>query len=168
MLTVLLSKLYTPETDLLPVRKKRMRIESVKKSEYPELLVVWEASVRATHHFLEEADIDALRPLILEQYFDAVELHCVRDGDGTIIGFSGTANNNLEMLFVSPAHRGQGVGTALCGHAIRHGVTRVDVNEQNPQALGFYEHLGFEVVARSPQDQQGRPFPLLHLTLRRP
>jgi putative acetyltransferase len=39
----------------------------------------------------------------------------------------------------------------------------VDVNEQNGAALGFYEALGFEVVDRSPVDEDGRPFPLLHL-----
>jgi putative acetyltransferase len=42
----------------------------------------------------------------------------------------------------------------------------VDVNEQNPEARGFYERLGFTVVARSELDGTGRPFPLLHL--RRP
>lgn len=142
-----------------------MRIEHVEKTEYPELLAVWESSVRATHHFLEEADIEALRPLILDHYFDAVELRCVRDAHGKILGFSGVADGNLEMLFIAPDHRGKGVGTALCTHAIRHGVNRVDVNEQNPQALGFYEHLGFVRVGRSPLDGQGRPFPLLHLAL---
>jgi putative acetyltransferase len=40
------------------------------------------------------------------------------------------------------------------------------VNEQNPAACGFYEHLGFVVVGRSEVDGTGRPFPLLHM--RRP
>ncbi|ENH9207696.1 GNAT family N-acetyltransferase, partial [Vibrio vulnificus] len=45
------------------------------------------------------------------------------------------------------------------------GVTKVDVNEQNPQAVGFYEHMGFKVVSRSPLDDMGKPFPILHMTL---
>ncbi|OIQ48967.1 putative N-acetyltransferase YjaB [Pseudodesulfovibrio hydrargyri] len=144
-----------------------MYIEKARKRDYPELLLVWERSVRATHHFLTEEDILSLRPLILGQYFDAVELCCVRNDEEKIVGFCGVAHGNLEMLFVAPDSRGRGIGTALCRHAVDHlGVTRVDVNEQNPQALGFYEHFGFKVVDRSPLDGQGNPFPLLHLTLR--
>ncbi|MEZ7195693.1 acetyltransferase [Pseudodesulfovibrio karagichevae] len=144
-----------------------MHIEAAHTADYAELLSVWETSVRATHDFLAEEDILALRPLILDQYFDAVELHCVRDETGKILGFCGVADGNLEMLFIAPDSRGRGIGTALCRHAVdRLGVIRVDVNEQNPQALGFYEHFGFKVVGRSPLDGQGNPFPLLHLTLR--
>lgn len=49
-------------------------------------------------------------------------------------------------------------------HAIAAlGARRVDVNEQNEQALGFYRRLGFAQVGRSPLDGEGRPYPLLHL-----
>lgn len=149
------------------IKEARMNVEKARKEDYPELIAVWEASVRATHDFLTENDILSLRPLILDQYFKAVELWCVRDDVRRIKGFCGVAEGNLEMLFVAPDSRGHGVGTALCHHAVdRLGVTRVDVNEQNPQALGFYEHFGFRVVGRSPLDGQGNPFPLLHMTLR--
>ena len=90
-----------------------MRIETACTEDYPELLLVWERSVRATHDFLAEPDILSLRPLILEHYFDAVELFCVRDRDEKILGFSGVAGGNLEMLFIAPDSRGQGIGTAL-------------------------------------------------------
>ncbi|MGY0625916.1 MAG: GNAT family N-acetyltransferase, partial [Paraglaciecola chathamensis] len=43
--------------------------------------------------------------------------------------------------------------------------TKVDVNEQNPKALGFYQRIGFKVVGRSELDGQGKPYPLLHLAL---
>ncbi len=143
-----------------------MRIEHVEKSVYPELLAVWEASVRATHGFLEEEDIAFLRPLVLEQYFDAVELRCARDEQGKILGFCGVAASKLEMLFVLPESRGQGIGSALCRHAIENlGVAMVDVNEQNPQAIGFYKHMGFRIMGRSAVDGQGKPFPLLHMEL---
>ncbi|WP_421901906.1 acetyltransferase [Maridesulfovibrio sp.] len=143
-----------------------MIISDVTKSDYAELIELWERSVRATHDFLVDSDIEYLRPLILEQYFDAVCLKCAKDSQGKILGFSGVAEENLEMLFVDPQSRGQGVGSALCKHAIQElGVTKVDVNEQNPQALGFYEHIGFCVVGRSALDGQGKPFPLLHMEL---
>ena len=82
----------------------------------------------------------------------------------THLGFAGSQDGKLEMLFVAPEVRGRGVGRALLAHAVEHaGVRTLDVNEQNPQAVGFYEHEGFVVAGRSPVDDAGRPFPLLHM-----
>ncbi|MBL0552909.1 acetyltransferase [Aeromonas caviae] len=143
-----------------------MKIDAAQKCDHPTLITIWEASVRASHHFLQEADIAALRPLILEHYFDAVTLNCARVDNGEIVGFIGVAEGNIEMLFVDPGRQGGGVGRLLVADAIHHlGATRVDVNEQNEPALGFYRHLGFEVVGRSALDGQGKPYPLLHLSL---
>jgi len=137
------------------------------KSDYPTLIDIWERSVRATHDFLSERDIEELRPLILGSYFDAVELTSAVTATGRIVGFCGVQGGNIEMLFIDPDARGQGVGRLLVRRAITtQGATKVDVNEQNPQALGFYEHLGFDVVGRSPLDGQGKPYPLLHMVLR--
>jgi putative acetyltransferase len=80
------------------------KIDSISKEDFPEVVAVWEASVRATHHFLKEEDIEYFRPLILNTYLHAVELRCVRNEENQIIGFSGVAEQNLEMLFVHPWH----------------------------------------------------------------
>ena len=142
-----------------------MKIEQAQAADYQALIALWEASVRATHHFLQEADITALKPLILEHYFAAVDLVCAR-GEEKIAGFCGVHDGNIEMLFIAPEARGSGVGRLLVAYAInRQGARRVDVNEQNAQALGFYQHLGFEVTGRSPLDGQGKPYPLLHMAL---
>jgi putative acetyltransferase len=142
-----------------------MKIEPAESGDHMTLIAIWEASVRATHHFLPEEESAALRPLILEHYFAAVALVCGKQ-DGVIVGFIGVAEGNIEMLFIAPAARGRGVGRQLVDHAIHClGVTRVDVNEQNAQALGFYQHLGFGVTGRSPLDGQGKPYPLLHMVL---
>lgn len=142
-------------------------IEPVVPNEYPEVADVWEASVRATHHFLTEADILYFKPLIVNEYLKAVELSCIKDETGRILGFMGVHGDSLEMLFIHPDARGQGIGKQLSLHAIHQlNVQKVDVNEQNPQALGFYEHMGFVVVSRSERDGLGKPYPLLHLRLR--
>lgn len=145
-----------------------MKIERASKAEYQTLIDIWEASVRATHDFLSEDDLQALKPLILGQYFDAVNLTCVKTSSGVIAGFCGVHAGNIEMLFIAPELRGQGVGAALASHAITvQGATKVDVNEQNPQALGFYQRIGFVVTGRSPTDGQGKPYPLLHMALQK-
>mgnify|MGYP006109228755 CR=1 FL=1 len=143
-----------------------MNIENVEKSDHFRLLEIWEGSVRATHDFLAEADIQELKPLIFEQYFDAVDLRCAKNSQGEILGFCGVHDGNIEMLFISPDARGKGVGALLVAYAIKSQcATKVDVNEQNEQALGFYQHIGFSVTGRSPIDGQGKPYPLLHMAL---
>jgi len=141
-------------------------ISDIKKSEYPEVLKVWEASVRATHDFLQEEDIAYFKPLILEHYLDAVKLKAWRDENNKIIGFSGVADGNLEMLFIHPDSRGKGIGKALLEYSITNlNVTKVDVNEQNEQAVGFYLKQGFIQIGRSEKDPTGKPYPILHLQL---
>ena len=84
-----------------------------------------------------------------------------------MLGFIGCDEQRIEMLFVSPESRGIGVGKALLDYAItERGTNEVDVNEQNPQAVGFYQHRGFVTAGRSELDGEGNPFPLLHLKLR--
>ncbi|WP_455845069.1 acetyltransferase [Pantoea agglomerans] len=139
-------------------------IYPAQESDFEAITTVWEASVRATHHFLQEADIRALRPLVREQYLPMVELRVYRDEQQNIVGFLGVAEHRLEMLFVAPQVFGLGIGKQLLRFAIEQmNVTELDVNEQNPQALGFYQHQGFVITGRSPLDGQGNPFPLLHL-----
>ena len=76
------------------------------------------------------------------------------------------AGDMLEMLFVAPGMRGKGFGRQLVNHITRHcGVRRVDVNEQNPQAAGFYERMGFRTAGRDATDPSGRPYPILHMEL---
>lgn len=143
-------------------------IEEVAASQRGDALVeqlarLWERSVRATHLSLSEDDIVAMRPEVREGLRAAPQLAVAFD-DGAPLGFAGVADGKLEMLFVDDAARGRGIGSALLKHAVdRWGVHRLDVNEQNPAARGFYEHEGFCVVGRSGLDEAGRPFPLLYM-----
>jgi putative acetyltransferase len=131
------------------------------------LVRLWERSVRATHDFLTEADIDELRPLVREALSDdALEVWVLTETTERPIGFMGLAGHDIAALFLEPAIRGQGGGRRLVAHAqgLRDGPLTVDVNEQNSAARGFYEALGFIVVSRSPLDDGGRPFPVLHMS----
>lgn len=136
-------------------------------SDYQELLVIWEASVRATHHFLDPADILFFKDIIQQHNaFSMVDITCIVDEDQKILGFMGVAADKLEMLFLDPAERGKGLGKQLMQHAFtNYHITKVDVNEQNEAARQFYEYLGFVVKTRSPLDGTGKPYPILHMEL---
>ena len=76
----------------------------------------------------------------------------------------GIDDGSLEMLFISPEERGKGLGKRLIQHGIEnYAARRLTVNEQNPQAIGFYEHMGFHVYKRTKLDEQGNPYPLLYM-----
>ncbi|CRM16306.1 MULTISPECIES: GNAT family N-acetyltransferase [Pseudomonas] len=142
-------------------------IHTPNNSDYPELARIWEASVRATHDFLPESYIVLLKELVLTRYLDSVMLVCTKDSSQRITGFAGVAAGKVEMLFIDPLHRGQGLGQQLLRYAINcMNADELDVNEQNPQALGFYLKQGFEVIGRTEHDGLGQPYPLLHLRLR--
>lgn len=127
-------------------------------------MAVWAASVRATHHFLSEADIQALHPVVRDEALPTLEVWVLHDASLGIVGFMGLDGASLEALFISPAFFRKGGGKLLIDHARQlKGPLSVSVNEQNPAALAFYESNGFTVTGRSDTDGQGRPFPLLHL-----
>lgn len=142
-----------------------MLIEAATEPYFPALLGIWEAAVRATHHFLPEASLQDIKSQLISAYFPQVRLFLVRrKADGQILGFAGIAGQKLEMLFVAPEHHGLGAGKALVRFVVdQHGINVVDVNEQNPQAVGFYLSQGFVRVDRSALDGQGNPFPILHM-----
>ncbi|AHM60858.1 histone acetyltransferase HPA2-like acetyltransferase [Flammeovirgaceae bacterium 311] len=141
-------------------------IDKVYEAEYAEVVELWEASVRATHTFLDEAAIAYYKPLMLREYLKAVELRCVRNDHQKIVGFLGVGEKKIEMLFIHPDVRGHGIGKMLLKHACQEmDATSVDVNEDNQQAVGFYEYQGFRTVARSALDAMGKPYPILHMEL---
>ena len=140
------------------------RIRPATMQDHPALLALWLASVRATHAFLTEGDVDALLPVVRDAALPHLEVW-VMECEGDIAGFIGLADAHVEALFIAPAYFRRGCGAGLLGHArTSRGSLTVDVNEQNPAALAFYQANGFEVYGRSPLDASGNPFPLLHLS----
>lgn len=140
-------------------------LQKASETDFSILIDIWERSVRATHHFLPEEDIQNLKPLILNEYFHHVLLHKYVQDD-QIVGFIGTSSDNIEMLFIDPEFRAKGIGRVLTHFAITElKIEKVDVNEQNDQAVGFYKKLGFKVIDRSELDGQGKPYPILHLKM---
>lgn len=130
-----------------------------------ELTTLWEASVHATHHFLTEEDIQKITPFV-KKGLSGVETLVVAYDNQRPVAFMGIDTDKIEMLFVSPDCLGKGIGRKLAELGIaQYEVQYVDVNEQNPQAAGFYRHIGFEVFERTELDEQGNPFPILKMRL---
>lgn len=139
-------------------------IRIIKVADYPRLIEIWESAVSNTHNFLKRNDFLYYRKL-LPTYFQHVTLFGF-EKEGSLIGFMGVAEGNLEMLFIDNKYRGIGVGKKLITYAINNlHVTKVDVNEQNHQAVGFYKHIGFYVYKRSDIDGEGKEYPILHMQL---
>ena len=131
------------------------------------LLEIWEASVRATHHFLSDEEVRQIKEYVPQALEEVRHLILAENESGEPAGFMGIDDDRLEMLFLSSEERGKGVGSSLIQYGIHnYGIQRVTVNEQNPQAVGFYEHMGFERYKRTEHDEQGNPYPLLYMKLR--
>lgn len=144
-----------------------MKLYEVSQRE-PQLIhqftAIWEDSVRATHLFLSEAEIQTIKAYVPQALTGVPHLLVAERAQGQPVAFMGIEGPRLEMLFLSPAERGAGLGRQLLEYGILHyDLQELTVNEQSPQAVGFYQHMGFETYRRTDCDEQGGPYPLLYM-----
>lgn len=131
-----------------------------------QLIVVWKGSVKATHLFLSEEEIEEIQKYVSQALNEIAHLIIAVNQDNLPVAFMGIDEQKLEMLFVAPEERGKGLGKRLLLYGIEnYAVNELAVNEQNPLAKDFYEHMGFRVYKRTDLDEQGQPYPLLYMRL---
>ena len=131
-----------------------------------QLTEVWEKSVRATHLFLSDSEIEDIKKYVPQALNGIAHLIVTEKDNKCPIAFMGVEEQKLEMLFITPEERGNGLGKKLIQHGIdNYSINELAVNEQNPLAKGFYEHMGFQVCKRTEHDEQGKPYPLLYMML---
>ena len=128
-----------------------------------QVMEIWRRAVDATHDFLSAEDRKDIE-VEVAAFLPRAPLDLAVDETGRAIGFMLLHGSHLEALFVDPDFRGSGIGRGLVEDALkRQPDLSTEVNEQNLQAIGFYERLGFERCGRSAIDGQGRPYPLILL-----
>lgn len=131
-----------------------------------ELFEVWDKSVRETHLFLSDSEIKDISRYIPQALSSIAHLIVAFNNENNPVAFMGIEDSKLEMLFVSPGYRGKGLGKQLIHYGIEnYSIDELGVNEQNPQAKAFYEHMGFQVYKRTDTDEQGNPYPILYMRL---
>lgn len=140
-------------------------IRLANSGDYPVIMEIWESAVKATHDFLAEEDFNYFKEVIPRDYLPNLEVYIIAE-NGEAKGFASVAEGNLEMLFIHNDIRGKGYGKKLYEFMKEQtGLTKVDVNEQNRQAIGFYEKMGFKAIGRSEKDGSGKDYPIIHMSL---
>ena len=95
---------------------------------------------------------------------DISHLIVAENEQGALAACMGIEGQKLEMLFISPEERERGLERKLFQYGMeKFAVNTLGVNEQNPQANGFYEHMGFQVFKRTDHDEQGNPYTILYM-----
>lgn len=150
------------------MEKKIVQVQERTQQLIRQLLNVWESSVRATHDFLSEEEIIKIREYVPMAIENVEHLIIAEKESGEPAAFMRIDGNRLEMLFLSPEARGKGLGKRLLQYGIEtYNIQELTVNEQNPQAVGFYDHMGFQTYKRTDHDEKGNPYPLLYMRLSR-
>ena len=128
------------------------------------LFEIWRDAVDATHHFLSDEDRCEIARIVRDDYIPAADLTVAVDDDDRPLALMGMTGRNIDALFIDSRVHRRGIGSAMIDHAAKDGSPlKVDVNEQNAGAVGFYRAMGFVETGRSATDDQGRPYPLLHM-----
>ena len=140
-------------------------IKLAKVEDYPKIMEIWESTVKATHNFLSEEDFNYFKEIIPRNYLPNLEVYLIIENQEAK-GFSSVSEGNLEMLFIHNDSRGKGFGKKLFQFMKdKTSFTKVDVNEQNSQAISFYKKLGFKQIGKSEKDGSGKNYPTIHMSL---
>jgi putative acetyltransferase len=132
-----------------------------------QLTNVWESSVKATHLFLSDNEIENIKQYVPQAFESVAHLFIMENDNNIPIAFMGVEDGKLEMLFIKAEERGKGLGKQLLQYGIEnYDVKELTVNEQNPLAKEFYEHMEFNVYHRFELDEQGNPYPILYMKLK--
>ncbi|MES2655436.1 MAG: GNAT family N-acetyltransferase [Bacteroidota bacterium] len=133
-----------------------------------QLIAVWEKSVSATHHFVTPEEVARLKELVKQIDFNSFSVYCLV-AESKVLGFLGVEDQVIESLFLDPDYIGQKLGAKLMNFAINElKADKVNVNEQNLDAIKFYSKFGFVTYERTEKDDYGNDYPILKMKILKP
>ena len=107
------------------------------------------------------------------EYFEENE-SWVMEHDGSPIAFSTVQERDgnfwIENMWVSPEYMGKGIGKKLFTHAVnlarQRGYKTLQL-EADPNAVGFYEKMGLQIIGEHQYELDGQPriLPLMETKL---
>ena len=101
-----------------------MVIRAAAPADWPELRSLWRRSVAATNDFVSRDDLDAIGRALIPCYFPAMQhIWLATDAAGRPLGFVGSRERSIEMLFLDPDVFRQGK------------IPHIAVDEQNERAF---------------------------------
>ena len=100
---------------------KIVEIKQITSLLLQQLLEIWESSVKATHLFLSDDEIENIKKYVPQALKEVPYLIIAENENETPIAFMGIDGQKLEMLFVSNGQRGKGIGKRQgnCGGDVR-------------------------------------------------
>ena len=131
-----------------------------------QLTTIWEDSVRATHLFLSEAEIQKIKAYVPHALTGVSHLLVAEKMPGQPVAFMGLEGHRLEMLFLSPAERGAGLGRQLLEYGILHyRPAGIDGQRAEPAGRRLLPAYGLRDLPANRLRRAGRPLsPSVHET----
>jgi putative acetyltransferase len=93
------------------------------------------------------------------------EVRAAVDDTGTLLGFTLTTDEHLDLLFVEPSARGRAIGSLLLADAIERGCRTVESFAANHAARRFYDRRGFRLEQAYDRVYDGAVLPFVRLRL---
>ena len=142
-----------------------MEIKPYQEEYRIQMISVWERSVKATHHFVTPEEVDRLKELVKQIDFNSYSVYCLIS-ENNVLGFLGVEDQVIETMFLDPDYMRQKLGTKLMNFALEElKANKVNVNEQNTEAIKFYSKFGFVTYERTETDAEGNNYPILKMKL---
>jgi putative acetyltransferase len=141
--------------------KPRFDLIAYDVAHLPELTDLW---IAAWTKAMPAIDFEARRTWFVDHvtamHSEGVSVTCVFDtANGDMAGFITVdrASGHIDQLAVAPAQWSKGAANALIGDAKQRsqGHLRLEVNQDNPRAVRFYEKHGFRRRAASMNPNSG-------------
>lgn len=121
-----------------------MDIESRDENLVNEILRVYEKSIEHLNGVMPKESMEEIKNNTEKMIKNIENLIIVKNDEENIIGFMGCENENLEMLYLHPDYKKQGIGKELINIAINnHNVNKAHIVKINTDGIDFCRHMGF-------------------------